>query len=93
MAIDMNAEIKRLEPLVATAIAEADRIRTELDASIRELNPTWTDARVQFRVLAAFALEHNDLSHAEQIAVGRAAGKTDEQIAQELALVEAQGMW
>ena len=93
MATDMLAETRRLEPLVANAIAEAARVKKELAATIKAKNPAWNAARVQLKVWAAFALEHTDLAHAEMIAAGRARGATEAQVAQELALVEAQGMW
>jgi len=93
MPTDMKAEIRRLEPLVATAIEEAKRVNAELAIRIITARPELSESALRLKVWAAFAVEHNDLSHAEMIAVSRAEGLDDDAIAQELSLVEAQGMW
>lgn len=89
----MHAEIRRLAPLVPTAIEEAKRVMRELEERVRSERPGIGVADLRLAVATAFASEYSDLAHAEMIAQSRAEGLDDRRVAQELALVEAQGMW
>lgn len=74
-------------------IEEAETIRGQIFERLRKENPYGTDAELRWEAFLEFHASHVDEGHAEIIAEMERDGLSPEQIAYEVELIKAQGMW